>query len=222
MYGLAGIVNINKYRYELLHFERRQEMAKGLIVAGFLVGIVLFALQGCTTLDGTKEAKEPEFVLRINCGAFEPYTDREGNVWLADQEMEPGKEWGAVGGVTVDWGDLEIADTNSPRVYQTERYNMDGYKFDLTTNGIYTIYLHFAETFYDIRAEGERVFSVIVNGRGFLEDFDVFKAAGGFQKPVVAMIEGVKVIKGELTIDFTPNVQNPEINGIEILSEKLD
>lgn len=199
-------------------------MAKRLVVAGFLVGAVLFTLPGCTTLEGVKEAEEakgPEFVLRVNCGAFEHYTDKEGNVWLADQEMEPGKEWGAVGGVTVDRGNLEIADTNSPRVYQTERYNMDGYKFDLT-NGKYMVRLHFAETFYDISAEGERIFSVLVNGRSFLEDFDVFKAAGGFQKPVVAVIEGVKVTKGELTIDFTPNVQNPEINGIEILSEKLD
>lgn len=199
-------------------------MAKGKVVAGFLVGAVLFALSGCATMDGAKdaqEAKEPEFVLRVNCGASMPYTDKTDNVWLADQVMAADKEWGALGGETIDRGDLDIADTNSPRIYQTERYGLEGYRFKVQ-NGKYTVRLHFAETYPDITAQGMRVFSVIINNRGILEEFDTFKAGGGFQKPVVVMIEGVIVNKEEIVIEFMKNIQEPEINGIEILSEQLD
>ncbi len=228
-----------------------------MIVAGFLVGAVLFALSGCACQGSAKEAKQAKetpqpqevgrvqeakeaqqaeqiqqpkeakeaepakgskFILRVNCGLFEPYTDKSGNVWLADQEIAAGKEWGAVGGQTVDRGDLAMAGTNSPRVYETERYSMDGYKFSVP-NGKYTVRLHFAETYSGIVSQGERVFSVSVNGKGALTDFDPFKEAGGFQKPVVKAIEGVTVTNGELVIGFTLNIQNPEVNGIEIVSE---
>lgn len=199
-------------------------MAKGLTVAGFLVEVVLFALSGCASMDGAKDAqevKEPEFVLRVNCGASKPYTDKTGNVWLADQEMAADKEWGALGGETINRGDLNIADTNSPRIYQTERYGLEGYRFKVQ-NGKYTVQLHFAETHPDITAQGKRVFSVILNNRGILEDFDPFKAIGGFQKPVVVMIDGVIVNKEEIVIDFMKKIQEPQINGIEIISEQLD
>ena len=50
----------------------------------------------------TQETKSHEFVLRVNCGAYEPYTDNAGNVWLPDQYLEEGKEWGVIDGMTVD------------------------------------------------------------------------------------------------------------------------
>ncbi len=223
-------------------------MTKRSIVAAFLVGPVLFALSGCAWLGSAKETKQakqtsqpqeaqqaeqiqqpkeaketgpakgPKVILRVNCGLFEPYTDKSGNLWLANQEMAAGKEWGAVGGQTVDRGDLAMAGTNSPRVYGTERYSMDGYKFSVP-NGKYTVRLHFAETYSGIVKQGERIFSVTVNAKTALTDFDPFKETGGFQKPVVKTIEGVTVTNGEMVIGFTANIQNPEINGIEILSE---
>ena len=172
-------------------------------------------------VEEVKEAQvveESKLALRINCGATEPYTDKAGNMWLADQSMDTGKEWGAVDGLTVDRGDLGIADTEAPKIYETERYSMDGYKFTIP-NGKYTVRLHFAETYDGITAEGERVFSVTINEKSVLNDFDPFKEAGGYQKPVVKTIEDVAVTNGELAIGFTMNIQNPEINGIEILSE---
>ena len=199
-------------------------MAKRLVVAAFLIGAVLFILPGCATTDGTKdtqETKDPEFVLRVNCGASEPYTDREGNLWLADQEMASDKKWGARGGETIVRGDLDIADTNSPGIYQAERNNMDGYIFKVP-NGKYTIRLHFAETSPEITAQGKRIFSVIINEKIVFKDLDPFNAAGGFQKPVVAIIENVSTTRKELVFEFTKNIQNPQINGIEIISKQLE
>jgi len=204
-------------------------MAKKFIT-GLLVGVTLLSLSGCDTSGGTKEVREareaevakeakgPEFVLRVNCAASEPYTDKAGNEWLPDQYMEQGSKWGAVGGSTVERGDLGIAGTDAPKIYETERYSMEAYKF-MVPNGKYEVRLHFAETYSGITGEAERVFSVTINGQTALKDFDPFKEGGGFQKPVVKKIEGLAVTNGELVIEFTPNIQNPEINGIEIISE---
>lgn len=180
-----------------------------------MVAVALLALSGCAT---SGPAKAQKIALRVNCAASEPYTDKAGNVWLADQTMEAETEWGAVGGMTVDRGDLGMAGTDAPKVYETERYSMDAYKFNVP-NGKYTVRLHFAETYDGITGDGQRLFSVTINEKTVLENFDPYKEAGGFQKPVVKTIEGVDVTEGELVIGFTMNVQNPEINGIEILSE---
>jgi hypothetical protein len=82
-------------------------------------------------------------------------------------------------------------------------------------NGKYTVKLHFAETFEGITAPGERVFSFKVEGQEF-KDFDVWVKAGGALRAYVETVK-VEVTDGKLDISFTPKVENPEINGIEIL-----
>ena len=158
------------------------------------------------------------FILRVNCAAYEPYIDKAGNEWLPDQDMEEGRKWGAEGGLIADRGELSIADTNAPTIYQTERYSMDAYRF-IVPDGKYTVRLHFAETYDGIFGEGERVFSVSINGKKVLTDFDPYKEGGGHEKPVIKEFTGVDVTGEEIVIGFTANIENPEINGIEILSE---
>jgi hypothetical protein len=156
--------------------------------------------------------------VRVNCGDTESYTDKSGNTWAADQEWAAGKTWGADDGMTVDRGDISITGTDASRVYQTERYSMAAYKFTLP-NGKYTVRLHFCETYEGITAAGERVFSVSLQGKEVLKDLDVLKEAGGSVKPLIKEFKGVAVDNGQLVIGFTPNVENPQINGIEIAPE---
>jgi len=190
-------------------------MAKGIVFVTCFVVAAVLVFSGCAT---TGETKVPKTVLRVDCAATGPYTDNAGNMWLADQQFEKGKEWGAVDGMTVDRGDLGISGTNSPKVYQTERYSMSAYKF-IVPNSRYTVRLHFAETFSGITGEGQRVFSVTINDNVVLKDLDVYKEAGGANKPVVREFKGVAVTGKELVVGFVSNIQNPEINGIEILAE---
>ena len=84
-------------------------------------------------------------------------------------------------------------------------------------NGKYLVKLHFAETFEGINGPGERVFSFNVEGREF-KDFDVWSKAGG---PMRAYVESVstEATDGVIRITFTPKVENPQINGIEILPQ---
>lgn len=165
-----------------------------------------------------EQPKATKFVLRVNCGATESYTDKAGNKWLPDQYLESGKDWGVADGLTIERGELNIADTDSPKIYETERYSMTSYKFTLP-NDKYTVRLHFAETFDGISGEGQRVFSVSINDKVVLKDLDVYKETGGLKKPLIKEFKKVAVTNKELVIGFTSNIENPEINGIEILSE---
>ena len=128
-----------------------------------------------------------------------------------------GKTWGADDGSTFDREGVGITGTEIPRIYETERYSMGSYKFTVP-NGKYTVRLHFAETFDGITGPGERVFSVSVAGQEVLKDLDLFKTVG-FLKPLVKEYKGVSVENGQLVIGFTPNIENPQICGIEILAE---
>jgi hypothetical protein len=84
-------------------------------------------------------------------------------------------------------------------------------------NGKYTVKLHFAETFEGITATKERVFTFKVQDKEF-KDFDVFAKSGGPQCAYVETVP-IEISDGKLLITFTPQVENPQINGIEILPE---
>jgi hypothetical protein len=194
-------------------------MGKGWVIVSCVVAVMVLAFSGCAAPESAKVRTEaPKLVLRVNCAATEPYTDKAGNLWQPDQVMEEGKTWGAVDGMTVDRGELGITGTNAPKIYETECYMMSGYKFKVP-NGKYTVRLHFAETYSGIGGAGERVFSVTINDKTVLKDFDPYKEASGPEKPIVKEFKGIAVTKGELVIGFVSNIENPEINGIEILSE---
>jgi endoglucanase len=171
---------------------------------------IAVALTGCAADQGAgagstgKSAFQP---IRINAGATTTNTDAQGRTWLADT--------GFTGGNVIDRGALAIANTNIPAVYRTEHYGMTSFT-QAVPNGDYTVVLHFAETFDGVTAKGERVFGVDVNGKK-LDNLDVFAEAGGLNKALVKTLP-VTVTDGKITIKFLANVQNPEINGIEILA----
>lgn len=158
-------------------------------------------------------------VLRVNAGDPKPYKDRAGNVWQPDKEYKKGGGYGFVGGDTIDRGaDMVIAGTNDPKIYQTEHWSMDSFIAEVP-NGKYTVRMHFAETYEGIDSEGPRVYDVKLQGAVVLKDFDIQKIAGGVQKALVREFKGITVSNGILQIDFVSKLQNPEINGIEILAE---
>jgi hypothetical protein len=150
--------------------------------------------------------------IRIRAGSTTPFKDSQGNTWLADVES---KEGGFEGGETIDReSDLEIKNTKDPGLYRSEHYSMESFSWKVP-NGKYVVKLHFAETYDDISGPGDRVFSFNVQGKEF-KDFDIWKKAGGPKRAYVESVP-VDITDGKLKITFTANVQNPAINGIEII-----
>lgn len=154
-------------------------------------------------LPATDKLSQP---IRIKAAATEGFTDSNGNQWLPDQGFTEGE--------TAERPDLVITNTADPEIYRSERYSMTQFTQPLP-NGKYVVKLHFCETYEGITGPGERVFSFNVAGHEF-KDFDVWVKAGG---PLRAYIETVpvEITDGKLDITFTPNIENPQINGIEII-----
>jgi len=153
-------------------------------------------------------------IIRMKAGVDKPLKDSKGNEWLADKMTKDG---GFEGGETIDRPDIKIENTKDPDLYRAERYSMDSFWWKLP-NGKYIVKLHFAETYDGIGGPGDRVFTFKVQDKEF-KDFDVWKKAGGMQKAYIEKVP-VEIKDGKLTITFTPNVQNPQINAIEIIPEE--
>ena len=143
--------------------------------------------------------------LRINAGAG-TVKDSSGLEWLAES--------GFTGGDIIERPDLPIANTKQPEIYRSEHYAMESFTQKIP-NGKYQVKLHFCETFEGINGPGERVFSFDVEGKTF-KDFDVWAKSGGAARAYVETV-AVDITDGQLDIKFTAQVENPEINGIEII-----
>jgi hypothetical protein len=117
-----------------------------------------------------------------------------------------------LGGRTADHPNDRIAGTDTPRIYQTCRWRLDGYHIDLPP-GRYDVTLQFCEIHY--REAGKRVFDVTLQENTVIEGLDVFDRAG----PDAALdltYRHVDVDEEGLRIGFTPNVEHPFIAGIVI------
>ena len=85
----------------------------------------------------------------------------------------------------------------------------------------YTVRLHFAEP--DDLKPGQRIFTVALQGRPVLEQFDIASAAGGSQRGVVKEFKGV-VIQKDLKITLTRapgTLTGPLLCGVELIAERL-
>ena len=153
--------------------------------------------------------------IRIKAGLDDDFKDTKGVKWLADTDFEGGGE--------MDRPDLEITGTDRPELYRAEHYSMDSYTIKVP-NGSYFIKLHFSEDYDGITDPSQRIFTYAVldgePGKGKVikqvKDFSPWKAAGGPFKAYVDTIQ-VDVTAGNVSITFTPQVENPQINAIEIV-----
>ena len=174
------------------------------------------AAAAATAATASAEAAPAAQILRIKAGADTPITDSQGVKWSADTGFEDGS--------TIDRPDLKVTGTKTPELYCSERYSMGSYSFKVP-NGAYLVKLHFSEDYDGITAPEERQFTYAVKdgtatGKIIKEvkDFSPWKAAGTQYKAYVDTVP-VNVTSGQITITFTPQVQNPQINAIEIIPQ---
>ncbi len=150
--------------------------------------------------------------IRIKAGQSTPFTDSAGNVWSAEEGFE--------GGATIERDPAPtIEGTKDPGLFLNEHYSMDSFSCKVP-NGKYLAKLYFAETFEGVTGPGGRVFSFNVQGREF-KDFDIWVKAGGPNRAYIESVP-VEVTDGTFRITFTPNVENPAINAIEIIPQTGD
>ena len=159
------------------------------------------------------------FVLLSACTRHAPPKEPRAIDEQAHAAAAKAARWGYVGGKEVARPDTEVKNTQDKALYLAERYGLNAYRIPVM-NGTFVVKLHFAETYEKIEDVGQRVYSVALEGKPVLADFDVFKEAGKQRFAAVVKEFEVEVKDGELTIEFTPKVQNPMINGIEVAAKR--
>lgn len=127
------------------------------------------------------------------------------------QTAKPANQTGALNGSVVGFP-TAMAGTDESPVYQTVRYDTDGYHLDVP-NGIYTITLKLVEPAY---AEvGKRVFGIQLQGKTVVDRMDVFGKAGK-DRALDLDFPKVKVADGRLKLDFVRIVEFPCIAALVI------
>ncbi len=108
-----------------------------------------------------------------------------------------------------------IAGTGDDPLYEAERFNTT-LRFVLPgiEKGLYTLELHFAETFH--QSDGQRLFDVSIEGIMVFNDYDIFVEAGGFSIAKVETFENVAVLDGILNITLNRSVGSATLNAIAI------
>jgi hypothetical protein len=119
---------------------------------------------------------------------------------------------GPVGGNAAAFPNNAIADTEDDPLYQTVRYDVSGYRFELPS-GRYTVTLKFCEPHYD--APERRVFGVQLQGATAIDRLDVI-AKVGRNRALDYTFPDIVVDDGWLRIDFLRIVELPAIAAIAI------
>ena len=134
---------------------------------------------------------------------------------------------GLGGRLTGRWGD--VIGTNEPGLYAGQRWGQFSYAIPVA-DGEYTIRLMFAESNFGVTnfgvdnyeggGAGCRLFDVYCNGTLLLDDFDVFREAGGPNRAVVRTFRNVRPNgSGKLLLSFLPVKDYPMVRAIEVLPE---
>jgi Malectin domain len=168
-------------------------------ISGLPVAVAPLALQGD--------------VIRIRCGLERSgYIDRLGNTWSGDMFFQ--------GGSALDSVNRLVQGTRDAQLYRTRREGAFRYDIPLKP-GVYEMRLHFAETVYgdDNPAGGgetSRVFTVRINGKEMMTNFDVVADGGASTADIKVFKDISPAVDGKLHLQFEPISNQPILNGIEI------
>jgi hypothetical protein len=118
----------------------------------------------------------------------------------------------------------EITGAADPELYRGERYGNLTYSIPVAP-GRYSVTLRFAEAWFGPGKPagggvGSRVFDILCNGVALVRNFDIYKEAGGAERPVTRTFHGLEANhQGKLILSLVPVTNYACINAIEITDE---
>lgn len=149
---------------------------------------------------------------RMNAGG-PPYTAANGRIFSADASYAAGS-FGFVSGNANNVGG-SVSGTPDPTLYTTIRGgNETAFAADLP-DGAYDVTLHFSEFYW--KKAGERTFNVVIEGTTVLSNFDIFQAAGGWNRAVTRTFV-VNVQDGQMNIELVGVKRQAIVAAIEIVA----
>ncbi len=173
-------------------------------------------------------------IYRVNCGGSN-YTDKEGNVWMADVHNTGNDTWGSLSwtddypGLPAFYGSQRqthdpIEGTDEWPLIQTFRYGRHKLKYHFPVqDGKYKVDMYFVEPWYGtgggLDCNGWRIFDVAVNNNTVIDDLDIWQEVG-HDKLLKKTFE-VDVKGGSLDISF-PKVKSGQAVVSAIAISALD
>jgi hypothetical protein len=168
------------------------------------------ALKAVEILPASSEALLP---VRILGGSSVSYKDPEGHIWLSDRYFIGGRQ-----------GQIP---TNSRSgeggIYGSHRVGHFRYILPVIPFEKYRVRLYFQEPWFGKQNGGtggpsSRIFDVWCNGVALLRNFDILREANS--DPVVKTFDHVQATaQGKIELSFTPVVNYPIVDAIEVLPE---
>lgn len=145
-----------------------------------------------------------------------PYYSNDSHWWSPDNYFE--------GGQLASYAQ-EVAGTDDPELYETERWGNFSYAIPVTP-GRYSVVLHFAarrsgpgEPTSEAAEHVSNIFNVFCNGRALLENFDLGNEAGNTDV-VIKRFAGLEPnAQGKLMFSFVPVSGHATLSGLEVLPE---
>ncbi len=166
----------------------------------------------------------PTVLFRVNAaGAAITATDGPKPNWEADNSGSPSpyRNTGSNAGNTALGTRGAALPAYAPnQLFSQERSDPGAapemmWEFPVGTAGVYQVNLFFMNNFGGTSGVGQRVFDVLVEGKTLLDNYDIVADVG--HKVATMKTFDVLVTDGVLDIDFGHVVENPLINGIEIV-----
>ena len=151
--------------------------------------------------------------IRITTGRS-TYRDSSGNLWLPDRY--------SFGGRPSHFGG-DLSNVPDGGIYEWQKIGHFHYVIPVVSGHTYTLKLHFREHWFgaengNINGTGSRVFDVSCNGSMLLKNFDIL-AQGGSEPVVRSFLHIQPTAQGKIEIYFTPVLNYPSINAIEVIPE---
>ncbi len=208
-----------KYKHQKIAFF---PLAGGYAVPPNTVG----TLPGNVFEAGPLANQHPEVLYRVDAGGPTVAANDGGPDWVADNsDPSPYRNSGSN---TAGWSPLQnrgnIPASTPSDIFNLERWDPgshnDGgemqWNFPVPTADTVTVRLFFANRCTCTSGVGQRAFDVAIEGNTVLDHYDIVSDVGD-QTATMKQFTGITNNDGNVTIDFTHEVENPLINGIEII-----
>ena len=149
----------------------------------------------------------------------------------AIQSADSGPDWtdgsaNVAGGNSAGWSPVpnvrpEVPSSTPSAIFDSERWAEQHWTFPVPAGAQVQVRLYFANRYPGTAGVGQRVFNVGINGNTVLPNYDIVADVGNDTGTMKAFSGLTASGDGNVHVDFTPIVENPLINGIEIVRTDL-
>lgn len=158
----------------------------------------------------------------VNCGSTEFLRTRQGVLFFPDQPFAKGG-YGHEGPMQTVNRSIDGVEHDQAELFITEAYSFDAYRFTVEP-GTYDVTLYLKAGFARNFKSDAFVFSVTINGRRVLDDFDVVSACDNdFTRVAIQTFPSIVVEGNEIEIRFLADAdRSPSVklaNAIEIIRQ---